>query len=417
MSLLLKNALIFDPTSPFHGKSCDLLIEKGVISSFRGTKAKKVVDLNGKMVTVGWFDLNSNFNDPGNEHKEDLSSGSKAAAFGGFTDVNLLPSTSPPIESKSAVEYVMTRPSEVVSLHVSAALSEGLKGENLTEVLDLHNSGACSFSDGDEPIWNTELLLKALQYTSQIGVSVMQNARDRHLSKGSHMHEGKESTLLGLRGEASLSEELMIMRDLEVLRYTGGRIHFSKISTKKSVELVKKAKKEGLEVTADVAIHHLLFTDSDLQGFDTNFKSLPPFRLDSDRKALLKGLKEGVIDAICSNHRPQDQESKQLEFDLADPGSISLQTFYPALLSLEKDIPFDVIVERITNAPRAILGIDKISIQEGAPAKLTILNPDKEWVLDGETNLSKSTNSPFWEQQLTGKVFGTVNINSYNFFD
>ena len=219
------------------------------------------------------------------------------------------------------------------------------------------------------------------------------------------------STNLGLRGEPSLSEALILSRDLDILRYSGGNIHFSKISTSNAVRLIKQAKKEKLNVTCDVGIHHLLFDDSSIANFDTMYKSLPPFRSQSDRKALIKGVKDGTIDAICSNHRPQDQESKQLEFDLADSGSISLQTFLPALLKIE-DIPFDILTERITQGPRRVLGLEEVSIEEESLAKLTIVDMEAKWIFDRKVNVSKSYNSPFWYQELTGRVVGTVNRDS-----
>ena len=415
MSLLLKNVLVLDPNSPVHGKQANILIEKGIITSLKGKTASKELDLKGKVLTVGWFDLNAQFNDPGKEHREDIESGSLSAQAGGFTDVCLIPETDPPIESKSDVSYLRKKSSPEVDIHVCAAASEELKGQNLTEMLDLKDAGAVAFSDGDQPIWNAELLLKALQYTAGINVPVIQNARDIHISASTHMHEGKVSTNLGLRGEPSLSEELVIQRDIEILKYSGGNLHFSRVSTAKGIDLIKSAKKSGLSVTCDVGIHHLLYTDESISTFDTVFKVLPPYRTEKDRKALIKGVKEGVIDAICSNHRPFDQECKQLEFDLADPGNTSLQTFYPALLLISKEIPMDLLIEKVTRGPRQVLNQETISIAENQPAKLTILDPDASWRLDGNTNRSKSTNSPYWKKELKGLVVGTINGSKATF--
>ncbi|MEQ9465914.1 MAG: dihydroorotase [Ekhidna sp.] len=412
MSLLLKNVHVVDVNSPVHGKQANILIENGKIASLKGRSAKKEIDLKGKFLSCGWFDLSAQFNDPGNEHREDIKSGSAAAQSGGFTDVCMVPSTRPPIESKSDVNYLLRRSGDEVDIHVIAAISEGLEGKNLTEVLDLHDAGAIAFSDGDLPVWNAELLLKALQYTSDIGLPIMQNARDMHISSNTHMHEGRMSTHLGLRGEPSLSEELMIRRDLDILKYSGGSIHFSRISTEKAVGLIKEAKKKGLSVTCDVGIHHLVFTDESVGDFDTNFKSLPPYRTERDRRALIKGVKEGVIEAICSNHRPYDQECKQLEFDLADPGNTSLQTFYSSLLKISKEIPIELLIDRVVNGPRKVLKKELIRIDEGEEAKLTIFDPSQTWVLNDESNRSKSRNSPYWGQEMKGKVLGTINKRS-----
>lgn len=413
MSLLLKNARIVDLFSSKNTELVDIFIEDGIVKKFSAETAKNQIDLEGKLVTPGWFDLNANFNDPGNELKEDIQSGSKAASFGGFTDVNLSPDTHPPIESKSDINYLLRRSEKILDLHATGALSEGILGENLTEILDLHSAGALSFSDGDNCIWNAELLLKALQYTSKIDVPIIQNPRDKNLSAKTHMHEGFFSTQLGVRGEPSLSEELIVKRDIDILKYSGGRLHFSGLSTAGAVEQIKIAKKEKLNVTCDVSIHHLLFSDSSVGEFDTNFKVKPPYRLESDRKALIKGVKEGVIDVICSLHRPQDQESKELEFDLAEFGNIALQTFYPSLLTISKDIPLEKLIDRITNGPREVLGLPKCKVEIGEPAKLTIVDPEAEWTFNETTNLSKSQNSPFWNKTLKGKVFGTINLNSY----
>ncbi len=416
MSLLLKNALVIDLQSPYHNKKKDILIEKGFIKSFGTASSRKVIDCSGKIVTPGWFDLNSNFCDPGYEFKEDIASGTKAAAGGGFTDVNLMPATNPPLLSKSDVEYIKGKELAEVDLHISAAVSQGLDGENLTEMIDLRAAGVKSFCEGDLPIANTKLLLKALQYTSQLDVPVFQNARDPHLSDNAQMHEGVVSTGLGLKGEPSLSEELIVARDLGILKYSGGKIHFSKISAAKSVDLIRKAKKEKLNVTCDVSVHHLIFSDSNLSSFDSTFKSLPPFRSEFDRKALIKGVKDGTIDAICSDHRPQDTESKKLEFDLADPGTISLQTFFPALMKVE-EIPLEILVDKVTHGSRKVLGLDEVSIKKGGLAKFTIADMKSKWNLDKQSNLSKSVNSPFWEDQLVGKVVGTVNGEAVSIFD
>ena len=417
MNLLLKNAFVCDPASPGYGTHCDLLIENGVIASLQGGKTEKEIDLSSYEVFPGWFDLNAHFNDPGTEFKEDLDSGALVASNGGFTDVQLIPNTNPPLETKSDIKYVLHRKTPLVDLHISAALSEGLKGKNLTEIYDLKFAGASSFTDGDLPIWNAELLLKALQYTHTINSPIFQLAQDVSLSDNTHIHEGKMSTLLGLRGEPGISEELMVMRDIEILKYANGRVHFSRISSGKSVELIRKAKREGLNVTADTSIHHLIFTDEAVADFNTYMKNLPPFRSESDRKMLIKGVKDGTIDAICSNHRPQDQESKSLEFDLSEPGSTSLQTFYSSLLKLSSDIPMETLIKCITLNPRKLLNVDSVSIDVNMPAKLTIVDPQKEWVLDDTTNLSKSRNSPFWGEKLKGKVVGMVNKAAYAFFN
>lgn len=410
MNLLLSNARILDKNSPHHGETRDVLIVDGAISEIgSGLKAKKEVDLEGKVLTPSFCDLFGHFNEPGHEQREDLRSGVAAAAFSGFTDVCLIPNTHPVIESKSDVRYIKSKSGNGVELHAIAAVSEGCAGENLTEILDLNSAGAIAFSDGLNPIWNTELLLKALQYVQKFDGLVISRPKDVHLSQFTHMHEGSMSTSLGLKGEASISEEIMIKRDLDILRYAGGRLHFSHLSSARGVELVKLAKKEGLRVTCDVAVHQLIYTDQDLAEYDSNLKVDPPFRSEKDRKALIRGIKEGVIDAIVSSHQPLDTESKELEFDLASPGMCSLPTLYSNLLSLAEELPMELAVEKLTTGPRAVLGLPQVQIEVGSPAKLAIFDEQVLWDFTKKSNPSKSHNSPLIGQQLKGKCYGIIN--------
>lgn len=408
MKLRLANATIFDPSSKFHLKKTDILVDGGTISHIGNLSEGKQIDLKGKWVSAGWIDLFSNFSEPGHEHKEDIRSGVQCAVNGGFTDVCLIPNTDPPLETKGDVQFIKKLSNEI-SLYPLAAISEGTKGENLTEILDLQANGAIAFTDGINPIWNTELLLKALQYVQKFDGLVIQRPKDIGLSRNAQMHEGVISTSLGLDGEPSLSEEIIIQRDLEILKYAGGRLHFNQLSTKRAVDLVRKAKKSGLQVTCDVAISHLIYTENDLIDFDTNYKVDPPLRTEKDRKALIKGLNEDVIDAITTSHQPQDQESKQLEFDLADFGMISMQTIFPMLLKLQDELPIEVSIKKLTDGPRNILNLNPISVSEGSEAKLSVFDPKTEWIFDRTTNVSKSQNSPLIGEKLIGKSCGVIN--------
>ncbi|MEO9477535.1 MAG: dihydroorotase [Cyclobacteriaceae bacterium] len=408
MKIRLANATIFDPSSKLHLKKSDILINNGIIEVVGKSDLGKVIDLKGKIVGVGWCDLFANFNEPGLEHKEDISSGMACAVAGGFTDVCLLPNTQPPVETKGDVKFILGK-SGVVNLWPLAALSEGLKGENLTEMLDMQSHGAVAFTDGLNCIWNSELLLKALQYVQKFEGLVIQKAKDPGLSQHAQMHEGVVSTGLGLNGEPSLAEELIIQRDIEILKYAGGRLHFTQISSKRSVALIKKAKKDGLAVTCDVAAAQLVFNEQNLEDFDTNYKVDPPYRTESDRKALIKGLIDGTIDAITSSHQPQDQECKELEFDLADFGQISMQLVYPMLLEVEDELPLEISFDKLVNGARKILGFDTVSIAEGQKAQLAVFDPDLEWSLNVQTNKSRSQNSPYWGKTIKGKPVGIIN--------
>lgn len=410
MKLLLKSAQIFDPLSKHHKQKVDILIEDGVIKQI-GQKltCTDTFDLEGNMVTPGFVDLFAHFNEPGLEHKEDLSSGIEAAFFGGFTDVCLIPNTMPVIDSKSDVGFIRSRSGNKVDLHSIAAVSEGTNGENLTEILDLNNAGAVAFSDGLSPIWNSELLLKALQYVQKFNGLIINRAKDVHLSQHSQMHEGEVSTSLGLKGEPSLSEEVALKRDLDILRYAGGRMHFSHLSTAKGVELIKAAKKEGLNVSCDVAVHQLIYSDKDLMDFDSDLKVDPPFRTEKDRKALIAGLKSDVIDAIVSSHQPQDIENKELEFDLADFGICSLPTVFSNLIKLSAELPLETSIQKLTHGPRKVIGLEEVKVEEGYPAKLSFFDEKAEWIFDDASNPSKSKNSPQFGETLTGKSIGTIN--------
>ena len=414
MKTLLANARIMDVHSKYHGETLDILVEDGIISAVgKGLESKKVIDLEGKVVTPAFFDFFAHFNEPGLEHKENLASGIKSALFGGFSDVCLIPNTHPVIDSKSDVGFIRGRSTAGVELHVIAAVSEGCLGENLTEILDLEDAEAVAFSDGLSPIWNTELLLKALQYVQKFDGLIINRPKDIHLSQFTHMHEGAMSTSLGLKGEPGISEEIAIKRDLDILKYAGGRLHFSHLSTARGVELIKAAKKKGLQVTADVAVHQLLYTEEDLIDYDSNLKSDPPFRSERDRKALIKGLKEGIIDAIISSHQPQDPESKELEFDLASPGLMSLPTVYSDLLALQDELPLEIAVQRLTSGPRAILGLPEVKVEEGSTAKLAVFDPHQVWEFSAKHNPSRSNNAPKYGQQLTGKCFGVYNQGTF----
>ncbi|MEP4533391.1 MAG: dihydroorotase [Cyclobacteriaceae bacterium] len=408
MKIRLANATIFAPSSKLHLKKTDILINNGVIEGIGKSDLGKVIDLKGKIVGLGWCDLFAHFNEPGLEHKEDISSGMACAVAGGFTDVCLLPNTQPPVQTKGDVKFILGK-SGVVNLWPLAALSEGLKGENLTEILDMQSHGAVAFTDGLNCIWNSELLLKALQYVQKFEGLVIQKAKDPGLSQHAQMHEGVVSTGLGLNGEPSLAEELIIQRDIEILKYAGGRLHFTQVSSKRSVALIKKAKKDGLAVTCDVAVAQLLFNEQNLEDFDTNYKVDPPYRTESDRKALIKGLIDGTIDAITSSHQPQDQECKELEFDLADFGQISMQLVYPMLLEVKDELPLEISFDKLANGARKILGFDLVSIAEGQKAQLAVFDPDLEWDLNLETNKSRSQNTPYWGKTIKGKSIGIIN--------
>lgn len=412
MDTVFKEVKILDRKSPFHNSIQNILVKDGLIDKIGKSNfhASKSVNCKGLKVSVGWFDMRSNFNDPGLEFKEDIESGCKAASSGGFTGVAILPNTEPVIQTKSHVEYIKSRSSAFLpDIYPFAALTTDTKGEELTEMIDLHYAGAVAFTDGELPTWNADILLKSLIYLQKFDGLLINKPEDRMLTQFGDMNEGPTSTMLGMKGMPALAEELMIKRDLDILEYTGGKIHFSNISSKGAVSIIRKAKKNNQNITCDVSIHHLIYDETQLHEYDTNFKSNPPFRTDSDKKALIKGVADDTIDVIVSSHSPQDEENKKLEFDRAAFGLTSLQTFYPQLNTLAKEIGLEKLLEKITDAPREVLSLAKSTIQENEVANLTFFSEKEEWLFNDETNKSKSINSPLYNTIQKGKVMAVVN--------
>ncbi|GAB3763150.1 dihydroorotase [Spirosoma pomorum] len=442
MQLLIRAACVVDAQSSFNGQRVDLLINNGLIQQIgqdlTASDGVRVIEADNLHVSPGWFDLRASAQDPGFEHKEDIDSLCQAAAAGGFTDVAVLPNTQPVVDNKGTLGYVRRMAEgQPVSIHVIGAITKKTAGEDFTEMLDLHHAGAIAFSDGHHPLQNPDLLLKTLQYLQPINGLLMNRPEETLLTQFGQMHEGVQSTLLGLKGMPALAEELMIERDIRLLEYVlGGKgeghgddqsatlnplpgsprptppaLHFSTISTSRSVELIRQAKAAGLPVSCDVAAHQLAFDDTALAGFDTNLKVNPPFRGADDVTALWNGLADGTIDAIVSDHTPQDAESKNLEFDLAEFGIINLETAFSVVVTNNQKIPLAQLIEKFTTRPRQILRLPGASLAEGQPACLTLFDPTDQWTFD--RTKSKSKNSPFLHQTLTGRVIGTVHKGQF----
>jgi len=412
MNLLIKSATIIDPNSPFNQKITDVLIEKGIITQ-TGPDIEadaEVFDGEGKFIAPGFFDLNCNIGEPGLETKEDLYTGTRAAAAGGFTGIALMPNTNPPVHSKSEIEYLLNRSAKnLVDVFPLGAISHKREGKDLAEMYDMYLSGAKAFSDGNRPVQDAGLMERALLYAQGFDALVFSYPEDTAIAGKAKVNEGEISTLLGMKGIPSLAEELMIARDLYLAEYTGSKIHFSTISTTRSVELIREAKRKGMEVTCDVAIHHLVLTDEVLKGFDSLYKVKPPLRTQDDVDALLRGVMDGTIDAIVSQHTPHEVEFKDVEFEVAEFGMIGLQTAFS--LALKAGLDINTIVQKLAIGPREILNIDIPVVAEGQPANLVVLDADAEWEYNKKNNRSKSYNSPFIGQNLKGKALLTFNNN------
>lgn len=418
MKILIQSAKILCPTSSFHQKKKNLLINNGRIAEIgdKNFSADKVIDADGMLLSTGWFDLGAFVGDPGLEHKEDISSLVKAAQAGGFSEVAVLPNTQPAIQSKNEVSYV-TRGNDgrLVQVHALAAVTRDCKGEELTEMIDLHEAGAIAFTDGLHSIWHTDIFLKALQYLQKFQGVLIDHPEDVWLNKFGQMHEGVNSTRLGLKGMPRIAEEVAVGRNLDLLAYAGGKVHFSRLSTARAIDQVRSAKKRGLQVTCDIVSYQAILDDSQLADFDTNYKVNPPLREKSDQDALVKGLKDGTIDVLCSGHVPHDDESKFLEFDMADFGIINLQTFSSQLAKLGSSVEWDDLILKVTDNPRKLLGMEIPTIEVDSKANLTLFDPDREWTFGAADNFSRAKNSPWLGQKLKGKAMGGVNNNRHWF--
>ncbi|MES2778773.1 MAG: dihydroorotase [Bacteroidota bacterium] len=420
MKLLLTNANIVDAQSAFHTKKCDILINNGFIEDIQPSSKKafpstlKSFDCKGASVSPGWADMRAALREPGFEFKEDLASAAQTAVAGGYTIITCLPSTQPPIQSKADIEFVY-RKAESLPVHILpyGALSKNRDGVDMNELYDMHKAGAVAFTDANKPVSDAGLMLRALQYSNIFGGLVMSHPDDTSLSTGGRMHEGPMSTSLGLKGIPPISEELMVVRDIELAKYADAPVHIAHVSTKGSVELIRKAKKQGLRITCDVAVANLCFLDEHLSSFDSNYKLTPPLRGKTDQKALWDGLIDGTIDCIVSDHHPEDIEHKQVEYEYAAQGMIMLQTTYSLLTQYApKGFTEEILVNALAVRPRTILK-QPLKIAKGAKAELTLFDAKQTWNYSDTNNLSRSKNSPVLNTTLTGKVLGVVTKDQF----
>jgi dihydroorotase len=422
MQLLLKNVRIveMDSVEKIHEFSLqDIFIKDGKIEEIGqnlNSDAKTTVwDCQGAVASPAWMDVGIQTGDPGFEHREDLQSAAAAAAAGGFTAVACFPNTNPAIHSKTEVLYVKNSTSDsIVDFFPIGAVSQNCEGKDLAELFDMFQSGAVAFSDGRRPVQDSGLLLRAMDYAKAFNGLIFNHPNLKTIASGGQMHEGLVSTTLGLKGLPSIAEDVMVQRDLSLSEYAGARLHIHLISTKKSVDMIRAAKKAGLPITASVAIANLCFTDEKLTDFDTNWKVLPPLRQETDRKALLKGVEDGTIDFICSNHNPQDIEAKNLEFTYAEFGMSGLETALALSCTyLLKKISLSELIKKWAIQPRKILGLPIPKIEKGALAELTIFQPEQSFTFLEKNLQSKSANSPLFGTELKGKVLGIVNGKKY----
>lgn len=416
MSILLRQVKIADPASPFHNKVKDILIKDQQIVSITDHydgNADTVFEKAGTVVTPGWVDPFVHFCDPGMENRETLITGANAAQVGGFTTVFTLPNTQPVLDNKTQVTYIKQQNNSLpINIFPIGALSKKIEGKDLAEMIDMYNNGAVAFSDGLQPVQSTLLFLKALQYVKAFDGVVIQMPIDKSLGSLGLMNEGILSTQLGLPGIPAIAEELIISRDIELLRYTNSSLHITGVSTAKGITMIAAAKKEGLSLTCSVTPYHLFFTEEDLKEYNTLLKVFPPLRTKKDQEALLNAVEEGIVDCISSHHLPQDWDGKTIEFENAKAGIASIETTFTAVLQKIPTLTEEKIAALFSINARKIFKINSASIQENQIADLTLFNTSENTQMSQSASASKSANSPFWDISLKGKVIGTVVKNS-----
>jgi len=406
MNILIKSATIVDATSKHHLKKRDVLIENGTIvkiaPSITNSKAKQI-SFKNLHISQGWFDSSVSFGEPGYEERENLDNGLKTAAYSGFAHVAVNANTNPVADTKSNIKFLKSRSEgNAVHLHPVGALTVGSEGKDLAELYDMYSEGAVSFYDHKKPVQNPNMLKIALQYAQNFKGLVQSFPFEKGIAQNGMVNEDVNSTKLGLKGIPPLAEELQIIRDLYILEYTGGRLHIPTISTKKSLSLIKEAKKKGLDVSCSVAVSNLFLTDAVLDSFDTNYKLLPPLRTNQDTKALLKGLQDGTIDGVTSDHDPIDIENKKTEFDHAFFGSIGLESCFGALNALTN---IETSIAAL-NGLKKVFNIPTAAIEEGQTATITLFDPTIAWSFEENHILSTSKNAALLNCKLQGKALG-----------
>ncbi|PKD42910.1 dihydroorotase [Rhodohalobacter barkolensis] len=421
-NLIIKNCI---PVGDgFDGKSQkDIRINDGVIAEISdeisAEEGENVFDAKGAFVSGGWMDMHVHFREPGFEHKETIETGCRSAAFGGFTEVACMPNTKPATHTRDVVEFIKKKAEkEAVDVHPIGCVTKERAGKSIAEMSDMKAGGAVAFSDDGDPVYNSQVMRVALEYSSMLGVPIINHEEDLKLSRPGHMNEGVVSTRLGLEGTPGIAEETMIARDILLAGFTGGHIHVAHISTRKAVDLVRIAKEEGVNVTTEVCTHHFDLTDEEIdkRHFDTNVKMHPPLRTQDDVDAMIEGLEDGTIDVICTDHAPHAIEEKEVEFIYAPNGITGLDTAWsitnmrllkPGKLTLEQ------ILDKLVTNPRNILNLSVPMVKEGEKANLTIFNTDEEWVYSENEVRSKSKNSPYLGESLTGRAVAIYNRNRF----
>lgn len=394
---------------PLNGSRTDIFIDNGIIAGMGKNldqKADTVIESDDLQVSPGWVDVFADYCDPGYEHKETLLTGLDAAAAGGFTDVFVVPNTNPVIASKATLEYVQQKSKgHAVRLHVLGAVSKNAEGKELAEMMDMQHAGAVAFSDGWRPVQNAGLMQKALEYVKAFNGIIVQLPVQASLAAGGLMNEGETSVRLGMGGIPNIAESLIVHRDIELVRYTDSRIHFTGVTTPESLALIRAAKQDGLQVTCSVTPFHLLFTEERLKTYDSVYKVEPPLRTEAERKLLVAALTDGTIDCIATHHHPQDWDAKVKEFEYAQPGIISQETCLAMITEAAPELTAMQLTQLLSLNARKIFGLPEVKIAEGQPARISVFDRSATWTYTKEGKRSLGINSPLLDKTLKGRTF------------
>ncbi|MBN1282536.1 MAG: dihydroorotase [Proteobacteria bacterium] len=415
-SYFIVNGRVIDPASRTDGK-LSVLVRGGKIEqvtpSRKAPEGAQVLDASGCVVAPGFIDMHVHLRDPGQEYKEDIESGTRAAAAGGLATVCCMPNTDPVIDCASVAEYVLEKAGRLGATGVIpiGSITRGGKGEAMSDIGDLASAGACAISDDGRSVMNSGLMRRAMEYATAFGLPVISHCEDAALAGGAVMNEGLVSTELGLQGMPAAAEELMVARDIMLAELTGARLHIAHASTMGTVELIRRAKRRGIRVTAEVTPHHLTLTDEAVSDFDPNTKVNPPLRTEADRRALIKALADGTIDAIATDHAPHNIIDKEMGFEEAAFGISGLETMLPLALALvaERKLTLKRLVEALSAAPARILGLKgKGSLKPGSDADITIFDPSAAWTVDASRFASRGKNTPFNGLRVMGRARWTI---------
>jgi len=412
MEILLKGGHVVDPSAGLDSAADILIKSEKIADAGKNLKASgaRTIDCKGKIVLPGLIDMHTHFRQPGREDEETFITGGRAALKGGFTSVLCMANTSPPIDNKGVVEYIYaeSKKTGLANIYTVGAVTKGLEGKELTEIGQIYEAGAKALSDDGKPVMNAELMRRALEYAKMFDLPIISHCEDLDLSRNGVMNEGFISTRMGLKGVPRAAEIVMIMRDIELAQLTGSRVHIAHVSTKESVELIRQAKKNKINVTCETCPHYFTLTEEAVLGFNTNAKVNPPLRTKEDLEAVKKGLSDGTIDAIATDHAPHAEEEKDVEFDFAASGMVGLETALSLVYSglVKKGfLTWSGVAEKMSLNPARILGLEgKGSLKAGCDADITVFDPESNWVVEAKGLESKSKNTPFMGMRLDGSA-------------